>query len=330
MADEINTTKVGELGFSAESGADSGVESNEILSLEALDLAIEAEDPEFAASLNSIGPDAPGIVIDDLGLNLSYTLKDELLLWTHGSVLRKRVAKFLPFIPLISYQLKLKRGAFLLGRRRLKEQIVHRVKNAGPLLVKFLKKQLLGLKESLVDSVSSFSKFSVAKKILFVVLMFATGATGYLAYRMGTQGLLPAQEDLFILSLADWADEKITYDPKSIKESFYESTRTSQNILLMKKMVVNLRRPPGSLENPMGAFEFYVEGTAAEVVVEIKDRESEIVDAFMRTIEDMTFEQVSSAEGKRLLCDRLRKEANRILTTGFVRRVFINTAIVKP
>lgn len=80
----------------------------------------------------------------------------------------------------------------------------------------------------------------------------------------------------------------------------------------------------------MGAFEFLVEGGAADVVVEIKDRESEIEDLFLRTLEEMTFEQVSSGEGKKQICDRLRKEVNRILTKGFVRRVFIKNAIVKP
>ncbi len=90
----------------------------------------------------------------------------------------------------------------------------------------------------------------------------------------------------------------------------------------MQKMTVNLRRSSESGPNPMGAFEFYVEGAASEVVVEIKDREPEMEDLFSRTIEDMTFDQVASGEGKKLLCDRLRKELNKVLTKGYVRRVF--------
>lgn len=80
----------------------------------------------------------------------------------------------------------------------------------------------------------------------------------------------------------------------------------------------------------MAAFEFYVEGTVSEVLVEIKDREYEVEDLFLRTIEEMTYDQLTTPEGKRVLCDRLRREVNKVLTTGFVRRIFIKTAILKP
>lgn len=80
----------------------------------------------------------------------------------------------------------------------------------------------------------------------------------------------------------------------------------------------------------MGAFEFFVEGTVNDVIVEIKDREPEIEDLFLRTIEEMNYDQISSGEGKKKLCEILRHEVNKILTKGQVRRIFFKTAIVKP
>ncbi|MNT55538.1 flagellar basal body-associated protein FliL [compost metagenome] len=113
-------------------------------------------------------------------------------------------------------------------------------------------------------------------------------------------------------------------------ELFYDSTRVSQNIMQLKKMVTNLKRSENSGANRMGAFEFYLEGTVAEVLVEIKDREPEITDLFLRTLGDTTYDQTVSAEGKVALCEKLRKNINGVLTTGKIRRVFFKTVIVKP
>ncbi|MBV2167938.1 MAG: flagellar basal body-associated FliL family protein [Bdellovibrio sp.] len=325
MVDNEGTTKVEE---EKKEGAPEG-EAEELLSLESLDSIISSEDPEFADSLTQIGHDEP-IEIYNEGLDLEYTLEAEIKLWSEATGVRKKLLKIFPFLPKISYKVRMKRTTFRLSSRKWKEQAIYRIKNAGPLLLRYLGEQAAKSKAKIGVGFDAFKAFSVVKKLSFVGLIAATGAAGYLFYRLGTHGLMPQDGDLFIGSLADWSQNKYQYDPKNEMESFYESTRTAQNVLVMKKMVVNLRRSSESGQNPMGAFEFYVEGTASEVVVEIKDREPEIEDLFLRTIEEMTFDQVSSGEGKRLLCDRLRKEVNKVLTKGYVRRVFIKTAIIKP
>ena len=80
----------------------------------------------------------------------------------------------------------------------------------------------------------------------------------------------------------------------------------------------------------MASVEVLVEGSSSEAMVEIKDREPEFRDQFSRIIEDMTFSELSTPEGKRTLTDLFKKTANTILTTGTVRRVFIKTIIIKP
>lgn len=95
-------------------------------------------------------------------------------------------------------------------------------------------------------------------------------------------------------------------------------------------MTVNIKRSQSSGPNPMASLDFYAEGTASDVMVEIKDREAEVRDLLQRTIEEMSFDQISSGEGKQLLCDKMRKEVNRILTKGKIRKFYIKTALVKP
>lgn len=327
MVDNESTTKVED---EKKDGAPEA-ESEELLSLESLDSIIADADPEFSQALNEIGPDDPtNVEIYNEGLELEYTLADEVKLWKTTPGYRQKLVKVFPFLPAISFKIKMKRTAFRLSWAKWKEQAIYRIKNAGPLLLAWLKNQLKKIKTGLNAALAVFKAFSTIKKIAFVGLVVVTGLVSFVLYKMATKGLLPPEEDLFISSMADWSQHKNQYDPKTETESFYESTRTSQNILLMKKMTANLRRSAESGPNPMGAFEFYVEGTASEVVVEIKDREPEMEDLFLRTIEEMTFDQLSTGEGKKLLCDKLRKEVNKVLTKGYVRRIFIKTAIIKP
>ncbi len=295
-----------------------------LLSLEDLDSTIAKNDPEFAAHLKDIGPneEMQNALFND---ELEYSFAEEQALWQHGDGWRPRLAKILPFVVRLSFRWR------LLGIRRKKSwaQAKISLKSALPLFWKWLKKRAQILKTSLGASLSVFKELSFKKKLGFLGLLALLGLVGFVIYRSSTKGLFPPAEELFVSSLQEWSQEDYNYDPKTEVESFYESTHSARNIIVLTKMVVNLKRSPSAGVNPMGAFEFYVEGAASDVVVEIKDREIEVRDLFQRTLEDMSFDQISSAEGKQLLCEKLRKEVNKILTKGKVRRVYIKTAILK-
>lgn len=324
MADPENTTN-GEKEVS-----ESAEDLEGSLSLDDLDSVIAQEDPDFAAGLAAIGPDDPNHVLYEEGLELEYRPEDEAKLWKESKGWRSKVIKVFPFLPRIAYFIKMKRTMARLTWQKWKIQARQNIRSAPKKILAALKNLGAFLRDWLNSGLNTFKDYSLIKKLLFIGLILVTGVSVFLVYKIGTKGLLPADENLFIGSMTEWAQGKYLHEPSAQQESFYESTRTSQNILLLKKLVANLKRSANSGENPMGAFEFYVEGTVSEVVIEIKDREPEIEDLFLRTIEETTFDQVSSGEGKRALCDRLRKEVNKILTTGFVRRIFIKTAIVKP
>lgn len=325
MAENESTTKV------EDQNQENSPEENseELLSLDNLDSILAEEDPEFAKSLGEIGPIDPNAAeIDSDG---AYTIEDEKKLWLKGSAFRQKLAKSFPFLPSLSFKLKIQRAALRLKWIDAKEKLRIGIKAAGPATLKAIKSGLGKVKEAVGTGLAAFKEFSLVKKLAFVGLIAATFAAVFVGYKAINHKLLPEDQDLFLPSLEEWAQAKYLYDSKEEPmESFYDSTRTSQNMIEMKKIVANIRTSKNSGPNPMAAMEFYLEGTVAEVVVEIKDREPEMKDLFLRTIEDMTYDQMASGEGKQLLCDRLRKDINKVLTTGKVRRVFIKTAIVKP
>ncbi len=324
MAESENTTKVEEELKDIADG-----EGEDLLSLESLDSVLAEADPEFAKALNEIGPDE-GLSIYEEGLELQFTLEDEKKKWQHATGIKAKLLKVMPFLPWLGFHIKMKRTMMRLSLVKFKQQSRENIKAAGPTLLKALKGGVQSLKHGLGDGLSVFKAYSLVKKLMFVALIIATGVGAFVIYRTATHGLVPQNEELFIGSLGEWAATRYQFNPKNDVESFYESTRASQNIIVTKKLVVNLKRSQESGLNPMGAFEFFVEGAAAEVIVEFKDREFEVNDLFLRTIEDMSYDQMASAEGKQLLCERLRKEVNKILTKGYVRKVYIKTAIIKP
>ncbi|QDK36796.1 flagellar basal body-associated FliL family protein [Bdellovibrio sp. NC01] len=324
MAENESTTKVED--HNKENSPEET--SEELLSLDNLDSILAEEDPEFAKSLGEIGPIDPNSQIDSDG---TYTVDDEKKLWAKGSALRQKILKVFPFLPSLSYKIKMQRSALRLKWIDTKEKLRVGIKAAGPATLKAIKAGLGKIKDGIGAGLAAFKEFSLVKKLAFVGLVAATVVACIVGYKAANHKLLPEDQDLFLPSLEEWAQAKYLYDTKEEQmESFYDSTRTSQNMIEMKKIVANIRPSKSSGPNPMAAMEFYVEGTVAEVVVEIKDREPEMKDLFLRTIEEMNYDQMASGEGKQLLCDRLRKDINKVLTTGKVRRIFIKTAIVKP
>lgn len=297
-----------------------------MLSLEDLDGMIAEEDPDFVNSLVNIGPDDPNSDIYNEGVESEFTLADEMRQWKGATGLRGLLFKIIPALPKISFRFKMKRIAFRLSMTKWKEQSIAGLKNAGPATLKKVK----GAGATVKGGLASFKTWNRTQKLTFVGLLIATGAGGFVIYRATTHHLVPPETDLFMGSLQDWSERGVQYDPKTDVELFYDSTRVSQNIMQLKKMVTNLKRSENSGANPMGAFEFYLEGTVSEVLVEIKDREPEITDLFLRTISDINYDSIASAEGKIALCDKLRKNINGVLTTGKIRRVFIKTVIIKP
>ena len=135
MAENDNTTKAEEQKKPAEgvdASAEQDAESSEgLLDLDSLDEVLKKEDPEFAKSLENIGPDS-GIEIYNEALETEYKPEDEEKKWTSGPAFKQKLATALPFLPKLSYKLKMKRMSMRLTLKKWKEQIIKGIWNGGP------------------------------------------------------------------------------------------------------------------------------------------------------------------------------------------------------
>lgn len=134
---------------------------------------------------------------------------------------------------------------------------------------------------------------------------------------------------LFLTSFADWKVTVQDYNPLSETQFFFENPRLSKNIVELRKMYVNLKPSANSTDNPMLAFSITVEGLSREVVVELKDRESEFVDRASRVAEEFSYDELSEVEGKQKLAEKIVDTFNANLTSGQIRKAMYSTFILK-
>lgn len=134
----------------------------------------------------------------------------------------------------------------------------------------------------------------------------------------------------FLKSYAELNSDVQSYNPLTEAELLFDNPKFAKNVVTMSKMKANIKKSEDSSPNPMLALELNVEGTSAEVTIEIKDREAEFKDILLRQAEDFTYSQLDTTEGKRELLNSFRTEMNKTLTQGQVRRVLLRSFILKP
>lgn len=317
---------------STEKSISVGVEE-ELLDADAIDSIIEESDPKFAEELKSIQADKELHLTEVQLSDAEQALAEERELWTEKAGLKKSLARFLPFLPRISLMLKKLKFSFY----KLLRNFWIRAKNFGyflategrsRLIVK-VKETKTSSVESVKNSVSNFKGLPKRLKIYaFSVILFFALVVGAVYY-LYTFQLISEKKDIFLSSFESVADERIEV-LSGETENFYDNLRSSANLILLPKMVVNLRPTPPFHRNPMGAFEFFVEGMAPEVVVNIKMNESLIRDHIQRKLEEYSFSELDSERGKRELIETLRRDLNQRIEGGGVKSVFIKNIVLKP
>lgn len=301
------------------------------LSLEELDKVISEKDPDFLTQLQNIGPIDPSSLDDQLdSITAVPSYDDEKLNWQYGKKWQQLLFKIIPFIVLFSYLPKKINFTLKDQIQVFKGRAIYISKNFVPISKSLAQIVVSQLKKFFQEINSTLRSYSPAKKVGILFFLIFVGVTILLTVRvLNKKGFLPAEKELFISSMEEWSQGKYFFDPKKEQEFFFDSTRVAQNMMFMPKITANIRPSESSGENPMLAVEFYIEGMSPEVLVEIKDREAEIRHLFLRRIEDMKFDELDSKEGKELLCDRLRKELNQLLTRGRIRKVTFKNFVLK-
>lgn len=283
----------------------------DLISLDELDQVINEQDPGFKESVSSL---AEANQASDLNIELIDL--DQLLAEQEAKSFSSRMKRLVRKI-----------RNFATG---VKTSSLYFLKERLPSILKSLKGKAGQGKEQVSEGLRQFGFKPRRFKLLVLGFVVLCGGVGALLYIQLTRGLLPTQEPLFIQGLDQLATDRGQYHPQAPREPFYGSVRVAQNILSIEKMVVNVKPSASSSANPMAAMSLYLEGMSADAIVEIKDREPEFRDHFMRIIEEFDYDELVSAEGKIQLQERLLREANRHISNGRIRRVYFQNFVMKP
>lgn len=299
-----------------------------------LDRFISEQDPEFAERMQSLSADknlkAEDIVVD----NATQELHDETQRWENSKGLWKLIYKVFRFTPKLSLALKktyanlaVKIVAFSIASR-------NNLHDWGLSFWKGSRKAVttgaLGLVESIGSNFKKFGKLRLKIKfLLFGTIIFVAAAIYGVKFALSGR-LLPGEQELFIANFADEGAEVFEYDTTDRQELFYDNVRSAPNLLLLTKMVVNIKPSSNSGENPMLAVEFFAEGMSPEPILEIKAREAFYRDRLQRKMEEYTFDVLDTPPGKQAMMADLLKDLNSNLSQGQLRGLRIKTIVLKP
>jgi flagellar basal body-associated protein FliL len=297
------------------------VSEEAVINTDLFDQALMEADPEFVKGLSDIGPDINAAnVIDDAALepsdldgeNAEMDLGDLTLMGRVRRLWQKTKLKFKRRWKVFTTQ------ALLFVTETIPELGKQGLQGA---------KHLAGNIQSLLKALL---KLNGKQKLSILVMMifFALGV-GVILKSM-KNGILPEYNQIVIPRLDDFANKIFFVEQKDAYDVFYDSARASQNLVSLKRMVFNIQASRSSGRQPMAAVELFIEGYSPDVIIEIKDREPELLDLLQREGEQLTYDQLSTAEGKRNFSEKLQNTVNQVLTEGKVKKIYLKNFILKP
>ncbi len=319
MADK-NETSPSPTGLNQKPGPEAPADAPIDTSL--LDQALIEADPNFVRSLTDIGPDIRASdVINDETLNPDGSYLDESgeAQYAHLSFRDRFKRRFKIFkITFVQRLRVLKIRAILFFKETLPELGLQSLE----VLKSFLKKTQ--------ELLARFAKLKTKQKMSLFAMVGLASLASVVIYKSLHLGILPTKDQILLQQLEDVSQRVIFVEGADGFDYFYDSPRASQNLVSLKRMVFNIRASSLSSSQPMAAVELFLEGYAPEVVVEIKDREAEVLDLFQREGEQMSYDLLSTTEGKRIFAEKLQNAINLILTEGKVKKIFLKNFILKP
>ncbi|MFK8138610.1 MAG: flagellar basal body-associated FliL family protein [Bdellovibrionales bacterium] len=144
------------------------------------------------------------------------------------------------------------------------------------------------------------------------------------------QDLLKQPDKTYVDDFSEVATEvfKITSDSKW--ENFRNPMRYPEYIVMFKRIVVVLTPSSFSSKRPMGIFSLFFEASSQDAATELKDREPYVRDRTARTLEQMTYDELRTIEGKRKIKKYLKQELNKVLNQGAIVNVHFKDFVLKP
>jgi flagellar basal body-associated protein FliL len=283
--------------------------------IDSVDKILHAEDPEFAKGLGQLKVEThePLEAIESLAPleddddNLPLDTQFEVKSSSHRRLFRRFKTK----LQVKWIDLK------LLLRTQPKELVFYLIaqsKNGSALARQFFRR---------------LSNLSRAQKLALIAALVFAGAAIRLA-DMNLKGLwLPNWNNDFLSNYEAVADKVSEVSPSDMVLVRTALPQPEFQVLL-DKFVVNLKRRPGVIENPMGTFEMYLGVDSKEAAVEIRARQKELIDLVSRAIEGLTYPEATGELGTEKIKSVVKDSLNQDLSQGYVTRVYFRTAITKP
>ena len=307
-------------------------EEEETFSLDDLDQILAEEDPEFAESLEDIKSEsiedtgsleALGVDADTEG-DAEGPGSDKDKEETRIEKIKKKILK-----P-INFTKEFIAARVLAARNRLaiiRTQVIEFVRHGLPERWKWFKAQVKTTKEVIIQKLKEFWAKPLIERVAYVgISICLIGSLTFLVMTLkGTW--LPEWEDPILVKYEDIGEKIGSYDAKVDYIPLFDAFPEVEFPVRINKVVVNLRRDTGSGTLPMGIFEFYLGVDSKDTAVEVRDREKQIIDLVQRTLEDFTYSQVMSYQGKVMMKAKIKENVNDVLNQGQVNRVYINRMV---
>lgn len=294
--------------------------------LQDVDKMLNEEAPGFVEGLNALKKEeslGSAELISENQTRLQISISD----WKHAKGFYKFLYKIIPFIPYLSLASHIAAEKFMSFLRWNLYQFVsgakHIYKFSQKKIIQFFKFALKKIKH-FFGRIHRLSKVSKILSYLSILGLIGGFALLFISYR---QGLIPKQRPLFIKSFSELGSVE-SYNENET-EKFYDNFRIKKYIVEIPKMVVNLKRTDDE-SNPMLAFDLYIECSSETTSIEIKDRLFEMKDLIQRDVELMTYDQLSSTEGKNRIREKIKNALNQVLINGRIRKVLFKTFVLKP
>lgn len=310
LAEELGTSAESKPGSTANEtvAIEDTEEASKELSNEEVDAILKDKDPEFAASLDQLKKDLDETTKD---INISEAVPTDM---PSADSTEANSVEFVPF------------------SKKLKDpkQLLLMVKTLAKKTVSFISFMFLTAK-ALTSGISSrLSNLNRLQKLQLFALILLVVITSLFAHLVITRQTFSfTKKDKYLTSFEAVADQIISIEKDAEWEEFKNSLRDPEYIVLIKKMIVNLKPTARSTSKPMAAFELYIETSSKESAVEVKDRELEFRDHIARVFESLPYDDIVDAQGKEKLKLFIRSELNKVINNGRVKKVYFKTLFYK-
>lgn len=300
---------------------------------EALDQFLADQDPEFAAQMKVLAQDKALVVEDIVYDDAEQELFEEIQRWQNSAGSKRIFYKILPFLPRLSLwgkktyrSLSVKAVALSIIARNTAHDLALSLWRGT---LRTLRETRQGFKQQVSGAGKSFKRMSGKRKLLLLLTLLFLGGLSYTGYLVLTGRFMPKPREIFIANFEDMGAEVFDYDPNEPQEFFYNNVRSAPNLLLIPKIIVNIRPSANSGPNPMLAVEFFADGIGPDVILEMKEREPMLRDQIQRRLEDFNFDVLDTPQGKQEMTQALLRDLNRSLTQGQLRALRIKTIVLK-